>query len=561
MKTTIHARALVVFLAIVLLPLGALTFFTPSYQTNDDIAMRLLAEGNFVPGDEPLPYLMFINVILGKILSLAYRVTTAVPWYDLVLGGSAIAASAALVYIWTGTARKVELIWAVLFAAYFLFPIFVSVQFSLSGMACAAAGIGLIARAAVTDLEARSQRLHLLFGMALFFWGSLIRFEGAVLIAIEGFALALPFVFGTVRTAEARPRLRRAVLVAGAALLLTGLGFAVNQLAYRQAKGWKNFYEYNMLRSRLGEYITPERLTAEAADKLVKEVGWSSNDFLLFRNWFFTDPELFSLVKVRQAERLIYGTASKPADDSRAIRLQRGRDLGKAFFSETRWAFLLMGVFVLARGMRPKLVLYFAGIALTLGLLIVGISLAMKAPPQRIFWPMLIMAATMLAIASQRWGRPTHWSVNAAAILLAAYVVAMAIPPLRKESEARRLAAEVAQSEVESLRRTGATMFVLHANSFPYEDFWTPLHTEKTPFDFVGLGASARTPPVQDFLSGTGRTDLPWSLCTDPAMVIITEPYITSWLTTFVQEHRGVAVQFDQTFKGKRITAWKCHRM
>jgi hypothetical protein len=241
--------------------------------------------------------------------------------------------------------------------------------------------------------------------------------------------------------------------------------------------------------------------------------------------------------------------------------MQRGLDLGKAFFTETRWAFLLMGVFVLAHRMRARLVLYFAGIALTLGLLIVGISLAMKAPPQRIFWPMLIMAATMLAIAAQRWGPPTHWSVNVAAILLAAYVVTAALPPLEKESETRRLAAEVAQSEVEGLRRTGATMFVLHANSFPYEDFWTPLHTEKAPFDFVGLGASARTPPVQDFLARTGRTDLPWSLCTDPEMVIIAAPYLTSWLTTFVQEHRGVTVQFEETFKGKRISAWKCRRI
>jgi hypothetical protein len=302
-------------------------------------------------------------------------------------------------------------------------------------------------------------------------------------------------------------------------------------------------------------------MTAEATDKLAREVGWSSNDFLLFRNWFFADPELFSLAKVRHAERVFYGASNKPAEDWRKVRIQRGLDLGKAFFTETRWAFLLMGVFVLAHGLRSRLVLYFGGIVLTLGLLIAGIGLAMKAPPQRIFWPMLIMAATMLTIAAQRWGRSTHWPVNVAAIVMATYVVAMAIPPLEKESEARRLAAEVAQSEVEGLRRTGATMFVLHAGWFPYEDFWTPLRTEKVPFDFVGLGASARTPPVQDFLSRTGRTDLPWSICTDPTMVIITAPYATPWLTAFVREHRGVEVQFEESFKGKRFSAWKCQRL
>lgn len=564
MKSSIHARALAVLLSIVLgmvlLPLAALTLFTPSYQTNDDIAMRLIAEGNFVPGDEPLPYLMFINVILGKMLSVAYRISTAVPWYDLLLGGSMIAAAGALLRIWTGSGRVPELTWALLFAAYFLFPAFVSVQFSLAGLGCAAAGSGLILRTVVADLEPKSRRLHLLLGTALFVWGSLIRFEGAVLIAIEAAVLALPLVIGPLRNVGERPRLRGAVLAVCAAFLLTGAGFAVNQIAYRQAKGWTSFYEYNLLRSRLGEYATPERLTPDATARLTREVGWSANDFALFRNWFFTDPEVFSLAKVRQAERLFY-SSSGDLSEGQKVRMQRGLDLGTAFFKETRWTWLFLGVFVFAHGLRPKLLVYFAGIALMLGVLIVCVGLALKAPPQRIFWPMLIMAATMLMIAAQRWGRPTHWLMNAAAILPAIFLAAMALPPLKKESEARRLAAEVAQADVEGLRRSGAATFVLHANSFPYEDFWTPLHTEKAPFDFVGLGASARTPPVQDFLARTGRTDLPWSLCNDPTMVIITAPYMVPMLTTFVDEHHGVKVQFEESFQGKRISAWKCHRI
>ncbi len=110
-------RALIIAATVALLPVVALTVFTASYQTNDDVVMRLLAEGNFVPGDEPLPYLMFINVIIGKLLATAYGVTTAVPWYDLVLGGSMIAASVALLHVWSASGRKFEIIWALLFAA------------------------------------------------------------------------------------------------------------------------------------------------------------------------------------------------------------------------------------------------------------------------------------------------------------------------------------------------------------------------------------------------------------------------------------------------------------
>lgn len=534
---------------VALLPVAALALFTPFYQTNDDIAMRLLAEGNFVPGDEPLPFLMFINVILGKVMALAYQLTTAVPWYDLILGGSMLVAGAALVSVWIGSGKLHEIVWAALLAAFFLLPNFVSVQFSLAGMGCAAAGVALIA----------TGRPRL--GVALFFLGSLIRFEGAVLIAIEGAALALPLLVTRGRDAEDRVPRRKAIVAAALAMLLAAGAFVVNQTAYRRSSGWQDFYEYNLLRSRLNEYITPERLTGDAIPRLTKEVGWTNNDFALFRDWFFTDPQLFSLEKVRKAERLFYGAANQPTEDWRKVRTERAKEMAKGFFLETRWAFLLMGALVLAYGLRPKLLLYLAALTFTLAALIVGISLSLKAPPQRIFWPMLIMAATMLVLAARRWGRPMPHVAMLVAMLLGVYAITLALPPLRKESEARRLAAEAVHADVDALRRTGATFFVLHANAFPYEDFWQPMHTEKAAFDFVGLGASARTPPVQGFLARSGRSDLPWSLCNDPSMLIIAAERIPPMLVTFVREHRGVNVQFTKTFEGKEITAWRCQRI
>jgi hypothetical protein len=137
----------------------------------------------------------------------------------------------------------------------------------------------------------------------------------------------------------------------------------------------------------------------------------------------------------------------------------------------------------------------------------------------------------------------------------------MAIPPLMRESEARKASAAIAQEDADGLRRTGATMFILHANAFPYEDFWRPLHSEKASFDFVGLGASARTPPVQDYLLSTGHADLPWSLCTSPAMLIVARQDLPPRLARFVEEHRGVTVELEPAFEGKRIQAWKCRRL
>jgi hypothetical protein len=553
-------QTLTLLLATAALPLLALTLFSPFYQTNDDVAMRLLSEGKFAPGAGPTPFLMHVNIVLGEVVSLANRLLPRLPWYDLVLGASMTAAAAALMAVWLGSGTRIEKIWTVVFALFFLLPAFVSVQFSLVGLGCAAAGIALVAIAAVEPLERQTRHLHLVLGAGLFTWGALVRFEGAVLMAIEGTLLALPLVIGAWRDAEARLRLRGVAAAAGAALALAILSFALNQYVYARARGWEEFHEYNFHRSRLSEYITSERLTPKTLDRLATEVGWDNIDFALFRNWFFTDPNLYSLAKVRQAERVFYEAPVAPKEESRAARLKRGIDLGKALFVEMRMALLVLGGFVLARGFGARLLLYFAGVLLTLAVLLAGITLTLKAPPPRVFWPMLLLAATMLTIGARRWRRPVHLSVSLGAALAVLCVAASALLTLHQESLGRRSGAELVRWDVERVRPTGATFFVLHGDAFPYEDYWRPLRVEKTPFPFIGLGVSARTPPVQDSLRRTGRTDLPLSLCSEPGLVLVARESLPPLLVPFLARHHGLTVRFEPYFRGQRFTAWRCVR-
>jgi len=552
-------RAVVLLIVVVSLVVISLAFFTPFYQTNDDIAMRLLAEGNFVPGDEPVPFLMFINIIIGKILATAYSLAPSLPWYDLFLGGSLVVATATIVYCWLGSATPAQIGAAVLSAAFFLLPAFVSVQFSVPGMTCAAAGLALLLDALLNSPPlSKSRQLRWTAGAALFVLGSLIRFEGAVLIAIQCALISLPAIIAVWRDETARPRLKGAALAGVVAVVLAGSLFALNQFAYRANQGWKDFYEFNRMRSRLNEYITPERLRSEAAEQLVTQVGWSKADFLMFRNWFFTDRDLYSLAKVRKAESLFYSASNKPVSDRWEMRKARASDLAKNFLADTRWAFLLMAIYVLAFGARPKMILHLLWVAIVLVLLIVGIGLTLKAPPQRISWPMVITAATMLIVVTRRWQRPLHWSIPALAALAAVYAAVPAFRALDAESHTRSAAAESARQDVVDMRRTGAKTYVLHGNAFPYEDYWQPLHRGDVAFDFVGLGVSAQTPPVVEYLSRTKRTDLPWSLCSDPSMAMIARPYIRKMLENFVLEHHRTEVSLEPAFEGTRFTVWKC---
>lgn len=540
-----------------LVPLIALLLFAPFYQTNDDVAMRLLAEGNFVPGSGPLPFLMFTNIVIGALLRVLYGLAPSLPWYDLVLGASMTAATAGFLCIWLGSRKWYDLAWSFVFAAFFLLPAFVIVQFSIAGLGCAGAGIALLVRAAAAPLDQRLFRFHLRFGAALVVWGALVRAEGAALMLLHGAVLALPFLAGAFRDAELRPRWKRTLLAGVAAVALAVAAFGANQLVYKRARGWQEFYQYNFLRGRIAEYLSADRVTPENVERLTKEVGWTPNDFRLFRNWFFTDPTLYSFTRVQQAERLLFSAAGAPEEAAPASRPPLS-DTVKRHFTELWPALLVLALFALAWRGRLRLILYFAFAILTLAALIALMTLVAKAPPERILWPMVLFIAAMLSLAAERWGQPAHPAMVAVALLGSALVVWPELRDLHARNVERRAASAQALSDVEALRKSGASFFVLHGNAFPYEDFWRPLRTEEVPFPFVGLGASARTPPVQDFLERTGRTDLPLSLCTEPGTLLIARADLPPLLTQFATEHHHRQVRYAPVFTGQRFTAWKC---
>jgi len=543
-------RAAAPIVAAVLLPLIALTLFSPFYQTNDDVTMRLLAEGHFVPEGAPVPFLLFINIVIGWMLATAYTLLPGVPWYDLLLGASLIAAAAALVVVWIGSGRRRDVLWAVILAVYFLLPAFVSVQFTIAGLTCSAAGIALLVSAAA---EPRTRRSHAIFGTALFVWGSLIRFQGAALMAIEGAALSLPLLLVALRGPEARARRRALLLSASMAAVLMMTFFAADRIAYKRARGWEDFHEFNALRARMSDFITSEQVTPPALARLRAETGWSENDFVLFVGWFFTDPTVYSLANVRKAAAVFDDEVRFP------LRLRSAWQDAGAFLLNMRWAFVIMGAFVLGRA-GPRLIVFFLGTTLTIVVLFGVVSFLLKAPPQRVYWPMLILGATMLTIAARREEpSPRAWQ-TLAAIAVAILVTGRSLQTLHSISNARKRAAGDARRDVVGLRQTGARLIIIQGNAFPFESYWQPLHTPAAPFPFVSLGVTNQTPPVQAALRRYASTDVAWSLCSDPALILITWDAVTPLLAQSVLDHHGAAVRFEPVFRSELASGWRCRR-
>ena len=74
------------------------TLCVPRYQSNDDVAMTLMAAG-VTMAVEPTPHILFSNILLGKFLNLLYGLNLYIPWYALLQILVLFASHASFLYI------------------------------------------------------------------------------------------------------------------------------------------------------------------------------------------------------------------------------------------------------------------------------------------------------------------------------------------------------------------------------------------------------------------------------------------------------------------------------
>jgi hypothetical protein len=539
------------------LALIASLFFTLHYGTNDDIAMRLLAEGRLAPNSQPTAYLLFINIILGRPLAWAYAIAPGIPWYDLLMNSAILISAAVLLFLWGG-ANPLRVIWSVCLGIFFLLPIFVSQQFTQAAMLCATAGVGLWARAARESLPKHVRRLHLWLGLILFVWGGLIRAEGAALVALVAAAFTLPLA-AIFRGADKslRSRLVFPGLTGVAAAILLGLCFVFNLMTYARASGWRDFHEFNLLRAELTEYL-PAPLSSYKVSLLQQEVGWSPNDISMLQLWFFTDPNLFNLSKLREAAKIVYpggsGFVARPT-----IGVTQTIKRVRKFLVENYLAFLILAAFTLAyRGYGWKLCLFTAWMSGAVILTVVVINLTLKQPPYHVYWSVFILQTTFFSITLGRLSHTSSRLLGLGMLFCAAALVTVSFNSQLKESRLLRQEMAATSQELTELNAKNLELGVLHANNFPYQLVWSPFRRGQVGFPFLPLGASAQTPPIQEFLRSTGRLNLPLSICSEPRTVLVTSTSFLPLIAKFIGQHDGREVEFELAQTGT-FRAWQCH--
>ena len=292
-----------------LLILGAMAaFMRPSFETNDDIVFAELGSGLRGVKDA---HLVFQNYGLGMIYRLLYGVTGRLPWYTIVQYMILFVAFTVVTYGLISRLGEISgLCLFVILACGFGYEGYIHLQFTKTAGIAAAAAVFLL--------------LYLLEQEKYSWWG----IAGGILLAViaymyredqfwascglmAGAGVLFLFDLRKYRNKKLR-RIGICVLTFGVLLLSV---FGVDRWdssKYRSAE-WKEYQEFNQLRSELLDYGFPDY---DSNQEIYEELGISREAYELYKSWNFNDTEKFDtevmkkLVDLKQKRPLTIRTVT-----------------------------------------------------------------------------------------------------------------------------------------------------------------------------------------------------------------------------------------------------------
>jgi hypothetical protein len=265
----------------------------------------------------------------------------------------------------------------------------------------------------------------------------------------------------------------------------------------------------------------------------------------MFRTWFFTDRQLFSLDKLRTL--VARASASRPYPDRRAF-IAFGRDLLRDAATRTMLALLAATALAIPAGQLRRL-RWLASAAVGLGIvsyLVYGLN---RAPP-RVYQPMLaflVCEAIFLAASARPTMNSRGHAFRCVLTAVCCFVVAWCwCGWMRSEMRESRQAARVSRRFVEVARELSLPprrLYVTWGATFPYELVppLDPLH-EFHELRILSLGVMTQSPVVDARLTAFGIQNLYQALYQRDDILLISTPDHNQLLVEFVLEHYGTRI-------------------
>ncbi|MBK0391931.1 hypothetical protein [Ramlibacter algicola] len=417
--------------------------FPPRWDTNDDVAMAMVAHG-FGGADHPSAQLVFSNIAWGTLVS-ALGMPGGLPGYTLATFATVGLAGGVL--LWAAWAAGLGLRGVIGVAGLFLVRATLFPQFTVG------AGLLVVAGCACLAWYPRTRSPALLaFGAALVFGSFIVRREECLLVL----AALVPILPSRTLVRDGRAR------VAGALLLAALAGVTAWDAASYRQPAWERFNDLNPARAAFTDYGRSELL--KARPEILARHGLSLNDVDLIRGWFFADPVLVEPNRLREVVRELGEVPHLKEDLGNAW--QAVATLGHPDLAWLLYAALLSALLFPSWRLAAAWALCLLGLA--------AIGYAGRPGVLRIYVPLLGALAfapfMRQAVATRApWaGRFRRWMAGAGLAVIAAF---HAHDVHEQWARMAPLAIEARQELADFPRET----VVVWGDAFPFEEAYAPL--------------------------------------------------------------------------------------
>ncbi len=263
-------------------------FITPRFRTNDDIAMMELASGR-VTG-QPGEYLVYINIVVGKLLSMLYLGFPEINWYPVLFYFIHFISMTVIFYCLLLKKKNIYAvsIYLLLFAFLEMY-LLANIHFTTTAFIVGLAGMVLF----FTYIDTKGVKLYIAIA------GSTLLVVASCLLRKDVFYLVVGLSAGILLLKFLEGKSWKIPVMLLVALLLFGLLNLVNDYYYQKDEEWGFYQEYNEYIGRILGY--PNFRYNEETRNVYEIIGWSENDVRMLKNWFFCDLELYSMEKLDYA--------------------------------------------------------------------------------------------------------------------------------------------------------------------------------------------------------------------------------------------------------------------
>lgn len=279
------------------------TAFVSNYDSGDDEAMASIANGSY---GENYSHLVFINILIGKGLVFLYGLAPTIPWYGLIQTIAVLISFTVIFYVIISRHRTaLSVAVCLLLALSFFYSLFIEMQFTkTAGILAVAGSMVIVDNICMDDWRSRSL---IVCGVLLVVLGSLYRWNAALLCCGVCGGLALGLISDQVKSlpdysvnkslfARFFPIILRYGAVTLVAIICVVGCLAIDKYVYDQNDEWRQYREYNVVRSELQDYGLPDYYDNEEA---YLNLDVSYNDYACYKSWKLLDPSIMTADQMR----------------------------------------------------------------------------------------------------------------------------------------------------------------------------------------------------------------------------------------------------------------------